>query len=308
MAGGRALSGEVLPPALPSPPLYRPQPEAQESLLKNPYVLAGLAVAGAVFLAVIVVFFFGSGDGGGADGGDGPGVVPLTPLPGRGLAARSIATATVREGPNAEYLEIGLLRSGQDVEVVGRNAESTWFQIYYPPQSQLRGWVPASALRIPETGAAGIPVVAVTPIPRPTVIQPTPEPVPTGTATPTPTITGTPGAGSGPDLAISILGNNCEPGQPLIVMVQNAGSTPITNREMRVIVSNPSGVLSVANISAPSIDPGASIPVQTNQLVQPPRTTVRVDLLGAPPDPNGSNNQVDCVAQGAPTPTRTPRN
>ncbi|MPZ47861.1 MAG: hypothetical protein GEU75_00835 [Dehalococcoidia bacterium] len=306
---GRALSGDVLPaPMLGATPYYLPDDDepSPEGLLRNPYVLAALAVAGAIVLAVLVVFIFG-GSGGGAGNGD-PNVIidPLTPAPGRGVTARSIATATVREGPAAEYLEIGLLRSGQDVEAVGRNTDASWFEIFYPPRSQLRGWVPASALRLPDGTSETLPVVSVTPIPRPTVIQPTPEPLPTETVTPTP------GAAGGPDLAISIVGNNCSVAQPLVVMIRNAGTTPIVNREIRVIISTPAGVVSVASLSAPSLDPGASLPVQTNQPAQPPRTTVRVELLGSPTDISDDNNAIDCVVQGGqpqetPTPTRTPR-
>src|SRR3989304_2429156 len=52
---------------LAAPPLFG-NPE-DESFLRNPYVVAGLAVAGAIMLAVIYLILFGSR--GGAGNGDG---------------------------------------------------------------------------------------------------------------------------------------------------------------------------------------------------------------------------------------------
>jgi hypothetical protein len=269
-------------------------------------MLAAFAVAGAIVLAVFVVILSG---GGSRDGGDnnqgGIAVDPLTPLPGRGVAARSIATSNVREGPSIEYLDIGVLRANQDVEVVGKNADASWFQIFFPPRSQLRGWVSRSALDVPEPSVSGIPVVAVTPIPRPTVPTPTPEPVPTDTPTPTATPQGTGTPSSGPDLAITFLDNTCADGQQVAVTVRNAGSVPLTNRQIRITVSTPSGVVNTAAYSI-SIEPGATVNLPTSAAVQPPRTTVRLELLGSPGDVNAANNAVDCAIAGSGTPTVQP--
>src|SRR5690606_36633551 len=113
------LTGEAIPPR-PGEPIYTYEaaPQQEPSLLRNPYMLAGFAVAGAIFLAIVVVVFFGGGEGG--NGGPGwqstPGNViidPLTPQPGAsGLLMRSIAMATVRDGPSNEFAAIGPLRAG----------------------------------------------------------------------------------------------------------------------------------------------------------------------------------------------------
>ena len=288
-------------------------PYDDESLLRNPYVLAGLAVAVAVFLAAVVVVVFGSSGGGG--NGNGVIVDPLTREPGRGVAAKSIAQATVREGPGTEYAAIGTLRSGLDVEVVGRNDASSWFQVYFPVKTNLRGWVPETALRIPDESRGLILVVAVTPIPR---TQPPPQPTlppePTQTETPTPTATGT--AQAGPDLTISVLNNNCTLGTDFIVVVRNAGAVKIEGRQATITVSKQSGIVATLNVVV-TLDPGAAANYDTGQSVSAPRTTAKVDLLGTPPEGNTSNNTIDCVAGGGtvvpppigtntPIPTSTP--
>ena len=81
--------------------------QESEGGLKNPYILAGLAIGAAVILAVMVVVLFGgSGDAGpGGDSNDPSLVVdPLTPQPGsigsgRGIVAKtSISADIVVEG------------------------------------------------------------------------------------------------------------------------------------------------------------------------------------------------------------------
>ena len=289
---------------LPSPPPSATHefdsPAQEPALIRNPYVLAGLAVTISIILAILVVIIFG---GGGGDISNGTVTnEPLAPSPGRGLAAQSIAIATVREGPGSAYVEIGLLRNGQDVEVVGRNTDGSWFQIFYPYQSQLRGWVPSSALGVPDTSLASIPIAAVTPIPRPTVIQPTFAPDPTEAVVPTPTVTGT--DVPGPDLAIGVLNNNCQAGVPLVVTIENVGEVPVINRQVRITVSTISGPQGLSDILIPSLNPGEIVNIPTNQLVAPPRTTAQIDLLGTPFDINPANNTVDCV--GLVEPTHTP--
>ena len=308
---GRPLSGEVIPARAGA--AYEYQPADDQSLLRNPYVLAGTAVAGAILLAVLVVILFGgSGGSAGTNDPSQPGVAidPLTPQPGSGLAARSIATATVREGPSPEYLEIGTLRSGQDVDVIGRNQEATWFKIFFPPRSALQGWVPASALRIPEASINGIPVALSTPIPRPTILIPTstPEPpapatpTPAASATPTPALSPTPSVG--PDLVASAAPGTCNVGARLIVNVRNNGPQEITNRTIAILVQTSDGVQrAFVNTSPMTIAVGATISIDTTYTVTE-RVVAVLDPLGTLGDQNVSNNRVDCVVGPVATPTR----
>ena len=280
-----------------------------QPLIRNPYVLAGLAVAGAIVLAVIVVVLSGGGGGsaGSRDGGDGNGnrgvaVDALTPRAG-GVTARSIAAATVREGPSTDFKEIAPLRTGQDVEVTGKNANSSWFQIIYPPGSALKGWVPGSALKLPDGASETLAVVAATPITRPTVALPTTTPEAEATAAPT--ATPVPTQAPGPDLALAIGNSVCQPGTQLIVTVRNTGTSPVTNRQVRITVASASGVLGVAD-SLISLEPNASVNLSTNQIIVAPRMLARIDLLGSPPDINPANNAAECVAGAGPAPTPGP--
>jgi hypothetical protein len=261
-------------------------------MIRNPYVLAGLAVAGAIVLAIIFVILTSSSGGGGnfddITGGGNNG----TPGALRGIVTRSIATSTVREGPSTEYTEIGTLRSGQDVEVVGRNNETTWFLIYFPPRSQLKGWVPASALRVPDN-AGTLAVVSATPISRPTEEPPTPPPEPTATATPEGTATPQGGA---VDIAVEI--GSCVRNQQLSLIVRNVGGAPINNRV--VVVTTPGG----SETRTLSLPTGAAATIPTNTVVQGNAPiTASVTFREAPGDTNPANNAATCTPSGAnPTP------
>ncbi|HLF72135.1 MAG TPA: SH3 domain-containing protein, partial [Dehalococcoidia bacterium] len=263
-------------------------------LMRNPYVLAGLAVAAAIVLAVLVVILSGGGGGGG--GGDDNGVIidPLTPGAGRGVAGKSIATSTVREGPNADYAELGTLRSGQDVEVIGRNADRSWYQIYYPPKSLLPGWVPASALKLSNENA-NLPIASVTPISRPTVVQPTLPPEATETASPSPTATV---PTSPPDIELAIVSGSCKVGQEIAVLVGNKGQGAITNRQIVLTVSG--GGTTGTSTETITLQPGQSASLSTNtEIKNSTAVTVSAALLGDPKETVTANNVKVCNPTGA---------
>jgi hypothetical protein len=285
-------SSIAVPPRPDPVPEYDYAPDDYEdggySMLRNPYVLAGLAVAVAIVAAVFVVILFGSGGDGGGGGGGGVVSRPLTPQPGDdgGLKARSIAIAAVREGPGRDYAEIGLLRSSQDVSVVGRNEQSTWYEIIYPASS-LQGWVPATALRLPENSDALIQVVSFTPIPKPSVEQPT--------ATAPAAATPTEQALGAPDLELATLGGQCPAGQPVTLALRNVGVVPVNNRQVNVIVTTQNGNVSQSTMTL-NLAPGQAVPIATGQVVQAPRTTFSVVFTSLPQDSNPSNNIVVCTA------------
>jgi uncharacterized protein YraI len=281
------------------------------SLLRNPYVLAALAVAGAIVLAVIVVVLFGrQGSAGGAE----PTPATATPAPpGIGVVGELTAGSAVRQGPGNEFPELGILPAGRKVNVVGRNQSSTWFQILFPPESQGRGWVSATNVRLPEGAASQIEIVSGTTIDRPTAAPPTSTPVPTQ---PPPTATQPAVATAVPrqvDISLSTAGS-CNAGNEMAVTIRNIGSDR-ESRQVRIVISTPTGTLADTTIHL-QLEPGQSAVFNTGQQVQAPRTTATASFVDDPQDRNPSNNVATCVVQGGPTvvpptivpptPTRTP--
>jgi uncharacterized protein YraI len=276
---------------VPPPPLYEEYDEYDDynteySMLRNPYVLAALAVAAAIILAVVVVIAFSSN---GKDGLNGVAVTSQTPtpLPGQqlpGVQAKVIAVAAIREGPGLEYFELGLLRNGQSVSVVGRTEDSSWYQVVFLG-SDLKGWVPDSALRLPDNSDASIDIVVFTPIPKPSVEQPTPTP---------PAVTPTEEALGAPDVSVEILGNVCPTNGPITIALRNVGDVPLNSRQVVVTVSTPDVVLTEQTLSV-TLDVGQIVPISTGQAVQAPRTLIAVVFLNEPQDVDPSNNVVTCV-------------
>jgi hypothetical protein len=296
--------------------------QESEGGLRNPYILAGLAVGAAIVLAVMVVVLFGSSGDSSSGGGDNqdPSLVvdSLTPQSGganssgRGIVAKTIAASTVREGPGTDFAQIAPLPTGQDVEVAGRNGDSSWFQIYYPQGSQLKGWIPGTAVRLTNENIASLAIVVNTPVPRVTVARPTEQPsapavTPSITPTPAPSATATP-PGGGVDIAVAFQNPTCLPGSSLSIVIRNAGTVPLA-RSAQVVVSNASGVVSTQSFGV-DLPAGSAMTLLTGVAAQAPRMTAQITLLPAtnqPPDGNAANNTAECTSGGAaPPPGSTP--
>jgi hypothetical protein len=54
---------------------------------------------------------------------------------------RTTAVAGVHMGPSYDFGVLGTLGKGQALDVIGRNASSTWLAITFPPGSNAIGWV-----------------------------------------------------------------------------------------------------------------------------------------------------------------------
>jgi hypothetical protein len=292
------------PPAYPRPavPAYDEDDddyyEDEPSLLGNPYFLAAVAVAGAILLAVAVVFLFGRDDDSGSGTGGTTANATRTPAAtagsgtgASGLLARSIAISTVREGPALSQLELGTLPADQDVDVVGRNEDATWFQIVFPAGTALRGWVPESALRLPDNVAAVVGVVEATPVPRPEVPEPTATEPPAVEETATPT-----GEQEGPDLAVSIA-SDCAPGSEIVIAISNAGTEELVGELIEVIVSNNSIVQYQQPFQA-DMAVGAGAQLNTGVEARAPEMSVVV-LLKELDDVDPTNNGDSCAVQAA---------
>ena len=147
----------------------------------------------------------------------------------------------VRTGPGTNYDRIGVVPEGTSVDIVGRTADSAWWQISYADGPDGRGWI--SAGYGTATNTETVPVVEAPPPPTPSA--PTPAPTsPAPAPAPTATYQFTPLAWEGQWNAglAQIRGKILDPaGNPVSgVFVQaKCGST--------VLTSNPSGI----NLYAP---------------------------------------------------------
>lgn len=75
-------------------------------------------------------------------------------------------TLNVRGGPGVNYAAIGTLKAGDVVQVIGRNADTTWLVIQ---GADVRGWIINTAIYLRITGnVARLPLVAIPPSPIPT--------------------------------------------------------------------------------------------------------------------------------------------
>ncbi len=294
-------------PPPPAPSIEEPEYEYEDdeelyfeepaSMLRNPYVLAGLAVSVAIVLAVMVVFVFGkSGDtpGGTADSGStGGGAVAVnataqSTVPAvAGLQVKSLTTATVHSGPGLDFLDLGLLRSNQDVQVVGRNDDASWFEIIFPPGSNFGGWVVASALKLPSDVTSKVAVVQPTPVPRPDV--PATSTPPPATATPEGNV----------DIAIHVPAV-CPANQPIVATVDNTGEVALKDVSLRIVVTQNGTTLYDATYQIQSLLPGQSVPpdIQTNAVA--PSVTVTATLVGLT-EVNTDNNSASCSVGGSTT-------
>ena len=93
----------------------------------------------------------------------------------------STGTVNLRSGPGTNYGKIGALPQGQSLDIVGRNEDSSWWQV-----STVNGlaWIAAS-VTVAENADAAIPVVSAPPPPPPPA-PPTPAAPPTPTPAPQP--------------------------------------------------------------------------------------------------------------------------
>jgi hypothetical protein len=96
--------------------------------------------------------------------------IPLASVtlpPGVPSAAITARVLNVRRGPGTNYPVIGQLQQDDVVEIVGRNADSSWLQIVYPSGTIGRGWISARYARV-SGSLASIPVVEAPPPPTST--------------------------------------------------------------------------------------------------------------------------------------------
>jgi hypothetical protein len=292
----------------------RPPPtQTNTPVLRNPFVLGGLAAVVAVLLVIVAVVAF-SGDGGSGSGQDSA-AKPATKTPtpeqvagGDGVTGKANATVNVRNGPVNTAEVLGVLRRGGEVSVDGKSADDEWLQIVYPPRSKLHGWVLASSLDL-NSDISGLAVA--TPEEIPLAVVPTSIAVATVESTPTPTpgltatVTATP-LSTLPDLVIS---GSLVSGAALVVTVTNQGTGTLTATAIEIGVFDDAGakLLNLTTSAPQTLKPGASVDIRTGYLTLGAQAQVLavVDPNGKIPETNDTNNRL-VVTLGNGTPTVAP--
>jgi hypothetical protein len=82
----------------------------------------------------------------------------------------------VRTGPGTNYDRVGSLPAGTTVEILGRNASSSWWQIPYPDAAGGKAWI--SAGYGTATNTENVPVVEAPAAPAPAAPPPAPTSAP----------------------------------------------------------------------------------------------------------------------------------
>lgn len=185
MPGGQPPRPAGAPPAPPAGPArpgqpVAPEPEPSSGLRGG--LIAAVVVLGIVVLAVFFLLarLFSSPSSSGDDTGTPNATTTttvtttLTLTPGAPTAI-ALSNVSVRSGPGEEFPAVGILPAGGSAAIIGRTADSAWWQIQGDNIQNGQGWAPAD--RIEARNAAAVPVV-------------TPPPAPTATPTPLTTFRG----------------------------------------------------------------------------------------------------------------------
>lgn len=232
--------------------------------------------------------------------------VTVTPTP--DPRVRTKTALDVKLGPGEAFAVIGTISRGEAVEVDGRDADSKWVSIRFPPGSLGRGWIPVAqveGLSDPEKFAVVLP----TPLPRSFVI---PTFVPfagddrSASSRLTPTaVDGTPAprVNAGPtDLAptaVSLL-----PDGRVNVVIANRGPGDLTGNAIFVTVRDLAlrgeTVMSDTNLALGS---SLSVQTQTFRVTKDTEIQVIVDPNGGLQDPNRSNNTLSVTLRPVRSPT-----
>lgn len=163
-------------PGPPAPPAEEPSSGLRGGLI------AAVVVLGIVVLAVLFLLarlFSGPSSSGGATGTPSATTTTtvtttLTLTPGAPTAI-ALSNVSVRSGPGEAFDVIGILPAGGSAAIIGRTADSAWWQIEGANIQGGQGWAPAD--RVEARNAGAVPVV-------------TPPPAPTATPTPLTTFRG----------------------------------------------------------------------------------------------------------------------
>jgi hypothetical protein len=159
-----------------------------------------------------------------------------TPVPAATASVTVDVNLNVRTGPGTNYPRLGALAAGTSVEIIGRNANSSWWQIPYADAPEGKAWISAGYGTASNT--EGVPAVEAPPAPT-SAAPPAAEATAAPPAAPTPAFPYSPLAWEGQWNAglAQIRGHVRDTaGSPVngVFVQAKCGST--------VLASNPSGV------------------------------------------------------------------
>ncbi|MPZ49342.1 MAG: hypothetical protein GEU75_08600 [Dehalococcoidia bacterium] len=229
---------------------------------------------------------------------------------------RTRTAVDVHLGPGGAFAVVGIFPRGEAVDVVGRDADSQWVAIRFPPGSTARGWVLVSNLE----GVAGLDrlsVVLPTPLPRSVTIPnfpfengdggPPPRSTPEAGSGGGPIVTPTPRLNLGPvDLVvnrISLLSDG-----RVRVVVGNTGPGDLLEQQVNVLVRDIATRSELIISSQRGLEVGDTVTLTSSFFTV--RSELEVHAIADPSgnvnDPNRSNNFLSVTLSPAPTPTATP--
>jgi hypothetical protein len=242
-------------------------------------------------------------------------VVSGTVQPTPDSRTKSKSALDVRLGPGTGFAVVGSLGKGESVEVVGRDNDSQWLAIRFPPGSAGQGWIPVAGVDSPPD----LPRLAValpTPLPRTISTFPPGQGISNGDDTPvtgpnattrTPNPAGTPSPVPGPvDLVITKVALASD--RRVAVTVTNRGPGDLVGFTVFVQVRDLGVRSEVMNAPLVSLRVGQTLTLQTSTFLISGEETIQaiVDPFGSVPEVDKTNNTTQVVLAAPLTPTPTP--
>jgi uncharacterized protein YgiM (DUF1202 family) len=211
-----------------------------------------------------------------------------TPLP----QVRSTAALTVRVGPGEAFATLGTISNGDVLDVLGRDFDSDWLAIAFPPGSASRGWIPATEVEgLTFSKRQALAVLLPTPLPIEFITPPPFFGTPGTPGTGTPEADETPGPLAGTsDLAIFRLSASTDGRVSAVVL--NGGPADLNDNVLTVTVRDLGG--NAETMTYVGLFPaGATITFTTDSFrigPTPTQVQVVVDPSSSLNDPNRVNN------------------
>jgi hypothetical protein len=279
-------------------------------VLRSPVILGGLAIVVIAIVTTLTMGILSGSDESSNGAAPSKTAAPRQTQTAEKLMGKAEATINVRSDPGNDFQVLGVLRRGTEVEIVGKSEDGEWFEIVYPADSDLRGWVLAESLEVEgDLGRLGVatPDQIVEPPERtyePAETEPPPTPADTPTSeAPTlePTAVPSPTVVALPDL---VIGGALVSGGVIVVTITNQGAGPLADAVVDVTIFDASSeeLLYSLTTGPHSLQAGGSIDVKTDFAVPSglSQLMIEVDSAGAIEESDDSNNRFSiAISAGA---------